>query len=368
MNSLMGQVSKGSYQGRPAAIKQSFVPLDYPEDGNCGGENPFRDAVVHNRLTRLLPEHKHIVQQYACYVTRQIYRLQDSKCVWSVMELCSGPDLCDYVQRSPYGYLSEAEVRHLIYQGLQGVLALKKAGFAHLDLSLENFLLHLSNAAAVPIVKVCDFGTTLACNSNEKIAAPLNSRYGKPNYMAPEVYDHQAFDGFAADMWSIGISILTALTGQMPYQRFDSRKPVDEAEMAHQEAVFQRFIQPDGVRNTLHRLGFIGYPNSTRAQLSEGLVRLLEHMLKLDPAQRPTLEQVLAHQWFNPERNGPRPSSLSPVASVVASSLSSMVNQVATEMDESPLPPLEEDTPPSGLAHPAAATVQAGLGQRCKSL
>ena len=142
MNSLMGQVSKGSYQGRPAAIKQSFVPLDYPEDGNCGGENPFRDAVVHNRLTRLIPEHKHIVQQYACFVTRQIYRLQDSKCVWSVMELCSGPDMCDYVQRSPYGYLSEAEVRHLIYQGLQGVLALKTLVFFGSVIVFSVFLTH----------------------------------------------------------------------------------------------------------------------------------------------------------------------------------------------------------------------------------
>lgn len=40
---------------------------------------------------------------------------------------------------------------------------------------------------------------------------------GTPVYLAPEIIKEQGYEGFSADIWSLGILSFIALTGDVPF-------------------------------------------------------------------------------------------------------------------------------------------------------
>lgn len=41
---------------------------------------------------------------------------------------------------------------------------------------------------------------------------------GTTAYMAPEIVKKQSYDGFAADIWALGVIFYVLLTGQFPFK------------------------------------------------------------------------------------------------------------------------------------------------------
>jgi serine/threonine protein kinase len=170
-----------------------------------------------------------------------------------------------------------------------------RRGIAHLDLSLENVLLDCDDT-----IKVCDFGMArrLVCTAKE-VAAPtspssssslataiveqkaaattelLSGKPGKIGYMAAEVYAGQAFDGYAADVWSLGVMLFMILTGIPPWKvpcRSDER---------------YRLITTGHLQELLH---------AWNTPIDTVPFDLLSHML-CPPSQRWTMQQVLTHAF-----------------------------------------------------------------------
>jgi serine/threonine protein kinase len=115
---------------------------------------------------------------------------------------------------------------------------------------------------------------------------------GKHNYMSPEVFANtDAFDGFAIDLWAAGVILYIMLTGFPPY---------DQASRTD-----QRF---DLIANgrLMDQLKNWDIPLSAEAG------DLLQSMLLLDPRDRLTLAEVMAHPWI---ANGPiqEPPPLEPL-------------------------------------------------------
>ena len=84
-------------------------------------------------------------------------------------------------------------------------------GYAHLDVKLENILLdEFFN------IKIADMGS---CENVALTMGNSGKRRGTILYMAPEVVNlakNGSFNAFAADVYSLGISIFVMLTGEFP--------------------------------------------------------------------------------------------------------------------------------------------------------
>mmetsp|Transcript_8830 Transcript_8830/g.23861 ORF Transcript_8830/g.23861 Transcript_8830/m.23861 type:complete len:154 (-) Transcript_8830:58-519(-) len=101
---------------------------------------------------------------------------------------------------------------------------------------------------------------------------------GKHNYMSPEVFaNREAFDGFAIDLWAAGVILYIMLTGFPPY---------DQASRTDQR--FDLIVNGrlmDQLKNW-------------EINLSDDAGDLMQKMLRLNPRERLTLAQVMAHPWI----------------------------------------------------------------------
>ena len=91
---------------------------------------------------------------------------------------------------------------------------------------------------------------------------------GCPAYVAPEILDSESYDGFAADIWALGVVAYVLATGSYPYK---DRK-TDE--------LFQKI-----------KSGCVHYPSF----LSSRMVDILQSMLTLDPHDRATAAELTQH-------------------------------------------------------------------------
>ena len=120
---------------------------------------------------------------------------------------------------------------------------------------------------------------------------PLRAVCGSKSYAAPEVLAGTGYDGFEADVWSLGVCAFALLSGFFP---------LDEAASAHARGGDWRFdrlrrAQPLG-RSTVGTI-FSWYQRDA-GHLSGEVIELLDGMLTINPAHRVTMQQVLDHPWI----------------------------------------------------------------------
>ncbi|KAH7470676.1 hypothetical protein KRP22_001326 [Phytophthora ramorum] len=226
-------------------------------------ESLQQERAVHRRLV-------------AAQTTNLLLLEEEVQCggnLYLVFPFCSGGDLFDVVRHSPLdGRLPEATARRFLRDVVRGLLCMKQNGLAHRDISLENVLLD-----AEGVCHVCDFGLA---TQHGKLLAP--GRVGKAWYMAPEVFATQKpYDPLQADMWSLGVLLAIMLAGAPLVE-----KPTGD------DRQFRVLSHGGGVRK-LHRV----FPR----KLSDVVWDLLEKLLNVNPAKRPTLEQVAEHPFLSSE-------------------------------------------------------------------
>ena len=133
-------------------------------------------------------------------------------------------------------------------------------------MKLDNILLNSDGS-----VKICDFGISIFMEENRL----EYDQSGTPAYIAPEILRGDGYSGFKADVWSLGITLYTMLTGTIPFQA----RETDQLHALILEGVFD-------------------FPETP--QLTPEAKDLLRRILVLDPLERISLEEVRKHPWFEP--------------------------------------------------------------------
>lgn len=148
-------------------------------------------AVRHARLVRLRQAH----------VTRPPYFL--------VMDLLAGESLRRRLRRDYR--LDVSAAAWIARQTAEALSALHRAGFIHGDVKPDNIRL-----AGEGQVILLDLGFAHRPGEN---ATLLEEGYvlGTVNYLAPELCSPSPADGFAADIFGLGVTLFEMLTGQLPY-------------------------------------------------------------------------------------------------------------------------------------------------------
>jgi len=134
--------------------------------------------------------------------------------IFVVMEKLRG-DMLEMILSSEQGRLSERITKFLVTQILVALKHLHTKNIVHCDLKPENVL--LSSDSDFPQVKLCDFGYSRIIGKKSF----RKSIVGTPAYLAPEVLYTNVLKkrGFnrSLDMWSTGVIIYVAISGQFPF-------------------------------------------------------------------------------------------------------------------------------------------------------
>jgi len=203
------------------------------------------------------------------------------------IELCNGGELFDRL--TDFGRVPEPNAAVYMRGLLAGLRHLHGRGVIHRDIKLENVLLAEDGCT----VKLADFGLAaeLAVDAS---GAPLNPNallrdvVGSQSYVAPEVLVRKSrgYAGPPADAWSAGVCLFTMLSGFFPMDVADARDWRFRKLQAE---------QAQGKRNTC-QLVFSMY--SRECPFSDGVQKLIDGLLTIDPAARLTIDEALATPWL----------------------------------------------------------------------
>lgn len=109
------------------------------------------------------------------------------------------------------GCFSDSEVALLLYQLWDGMTHIHSKGVAHLDLKPENLLLDCQR------LRISDFGLSVSIPKTRQ--PTLTDMCGSYSYAAPEVWTpSQPYNGFEADVWSMGVLTFAILVGRLPFE------------------------------------------------------------------------------------------------------------------------------------------------------
>ena len=182
---------------RDVAVKEIFWPteVDEPE------REKLRQRALREARTAASIDHPNIIGVYDV--------VEEDERPWIVMQLARYPSLSEAVRED--GRLPPARVAHIGLEILAAISAGHAAGVLHRDVKPSNVLLGPDDQ-----VVLTDFGMAVADGSPALTTS--NVLIGSPSYMAPERARGQPGTR-AADLWSLGATLYTAVEGRPPFDR-----------------------------------------------------------------------------------------------------------------------------------------------------
>uniref|UniRef100_A0A8B9EY32 Serine/threonine-protein kinase PLK3 n=1 Tax=Anser cygnoides TaxID=8845 RepID=A0A8B9EY32_ANSCY len=216
--------------------------------------------------------HKHIV--------KFSHHFEDAENIYIFLEHCSRKSLA-HIWKARHTLL-EPEVRYYLKQIISGLKYLHLKGILHRDLKLGNFFINENME-----LKVGDFGLAACQDASDQKKKTI---CGTPNYLAPEVLLRQGH-GPESDVWSLGCVMYTLLCGNPPFETSD-------------------------LKETYRCIKQVEY--TLPAFLSLPAKHLIAGILRRNPQDRLTLEEILDHEFFK----GYTPEKLPPSSCVMAPELS----------------------------------------------
>ena len=170
-------------------------------------------------------------------------------------------------------------------------------GIAHLDIKPENFWLDAD-------------GTLMLAEFGLARRMPVNTiPGGTPQYAAPELTRYSApLNGYAVDVWAAGVTLLMISISRNPFALTEFAPSADgdlhnrPAGRAVLTAVLRltKAAQDAGRNGVLAACDYFTDKKGVNAfrELPEGLQKLLNGMLYVDPALRLTIQQVVEDPWL----------------------------------------------------------------------
>uniref|UniRef100_A0A8C6KB43 Serine/threonine-protein kinase PLK n=3 Tax=Nothobranchius TaxID=28779 RepID=A0A8C6KB43_NOTFU len=185
---------------------------------------------------------------------------EDDDHVFVVLEICRRRSLLELHKRRKA--VTEPEARYYMAQLLKGVQYLHNNKVIHRDLKLGNIFLNDDMD-----VKIGDFGLATKIEFEGERKKTL---CGTPNYIAPEVLCKKGHS-YEVDVWSLGCILYTLLVGKPPFET-------------------------SCLKDTYSRIKKNNY--TIPWHITPTAATLIKKMLHADPAQRPSVAEVQADEFF----------------------------------------------------------------------
>ncbi|XP_017768234.1 PREDICTED: serine/threonine-protein kinase Nek8-like [Nicrophorus vespilloides] len=203
--------------------------------------------------------HPNVIQYYDSYLKNGTFFI--------VMEYAKHGNLYELINRSKPNFIEKDKILSIFVQTLMGLDHIHSKSIIHRDMKCENVLLTGING---DIVKIGDFGISKILEMNY---GKTNTIIGTTNYLAPEICDGQPYDT-KSDIWSLGCILyeLCAL------------------ERLYSGSMSSVIVAIKAGRRKRINVDILG---------SE-LQRIIDSMVEVNPALRPTTTALLAHSFIYP--------------------------------------------------------------------
>lgn len=163
--------------------------------------------------------------------------------------------------------LKEAEAMRLFQQIIDAVSHCHENGVVLRDLKLRKFVFKDPEKKQIMLEGLED-----ACVLEDEADDQLSDKHGCPAYVSPEILHLQpGYSGKQADIWSVGVMLYTMLVGRYPFHDVEPSALFSKIRRG-------QFTVPDTV--------------SSRAKC------LIRSLLRREPGERLTADEVLQHPWF----------------------------------------------------------------------
>jgi len=255
-----GSVCRGSHKATKVLRAIKTIPK-----GKMRNTERFKKEIAIMKMM----DHPNIIKLFETF--------EDHRSVYLAMELCSGGELFDKVIAA--GHFGEADAAIVMQQMLRAVRYMHENKIAHRDLKPENFLFQSKDPIKDNVLKLIDFG--LSCQFEE--GKPMSTRAGTPYYVAPQVlagkYDQQC------DTWSCGVIMYILLCGYPPFYGQSDQEVLAKVKKGH-----------------------MTFPSCDWNHISNDAKDLIRSLVRVNPTERFTGEQALAHTWIR--EKAPRANSV----------------------------------------------------------
>ncbi|KAJ9590189.1 hypothetical protein L9F63_016678 [Diploptera punctata] len=198
-------------------------------------------------------KHPNIIRYYDWFVAEKYL------CI--VMEFASGGTLQEFIKKQQSQLLPEQEVVYMLSQLVHGLHYIHNQGMVHRDLKPSNIL--LQHVASDCVVKIADFGISKILETTCGLSV-----MGTACYLAPELCEGLPHDK-TCDIWALGCILY---------------------EMMTLKKAFEGHTLGSTVRNILQCQ--LPTPNTT--MYGTLLRNLLDRLLNVQPAQRPSTSMIMA--------------------------------------------------------------------------
>lgn len=202
----------------------------------------------------------YLVQLYAAYYHRQSGR------VHVALELMDMGSLQDFLKQTGNCPIPETFIAIIAYQVLKGLEFLHAHKQLHRDIKPGNILMNSDGA-----VKISDFGISKSLDNTANIC---DTFVGTATYMSPERAIGHDYS-FTADVWSFGMVLYEMATGRHPFPSTSSFPVLFDCLCTKPE------------------------PRLSASCSSSQLADLVGLCLQRDPFKRPSVPQLLGHEFFH---------------------------------------------------------------------
>jgi serine/threonine protein kinase len=259
-------------QGKVLLCEEKNIMEDITTIRNKFALKTFKDnsmAKEKNMLT-LLADCPFIVQlknvKLPCHLTNNAL----------TMEYYKNGELFHFMEAM--GTLNERLAKTLLKQCLIGIQSIHGHGVVHRDIKPENIFIDESYH-----VRLGDFG--LSCFAKSMDCGSVDGTCGTPQYMSPEVVSgSHPYNGFKADVWSLGCIFFLMLTGNAPF---------GERGACERDWFFKQW------KLKHHKKFWNAHQKYSSITITQEIMNFFEKVFEINSTDRISIDGLLNDVWLN---------------------------------------------------------------------
>ena len=232
------------------------------KSSNCSEED--QQEIINEINILKIMDHPNVLKIFEFYSSKESYSI--------ITEYCKGGDLFEEITEN--GPFDEKYSSYVLYQIFSAINYCHNMNIIHRDIKPENILIVDRNKNGLPLIKICDFGTSRMVEKGAVQKKLVGSSY----YIAPEVIKKNYNE--KCDIWSCGVIMYILLSGRPPFGGDNDAE----------------------IMNNI-RKGKYDLKSSPFDKISKSGIDLIKKLLIMDKDKRINAQDALNHPWFKNHRS-----------------------------------------------------------------